>query len=66
MMEAQSGAIRLLVIKTGHRLSGKEVQISTSQVDRIGYDESTVFVNLTREAVEQSSAHHQVSDGAAD
>jgi len=66
MMDAQSWAIRLLVIKTGHRLSGKEVQISTSRVDRISYDESTVFVSLTREAVEQSSAHHLVSDGAAD
>ena len=57
MMDAQSWAICQLVIKTGHRLSGKEVQIPTSQVDRISYDESTVFVNLTGEAVEKSPAH---------
>ena len=35
MMDAQSWAIRQLVIKTGHRLSGQEVQIPTCKVDRI-------------------------------
>jgi sporulation protein YlmC with PRC-barrel domain len=58
IIDAQSWAIRQLVIKTGHRLSGREVQIPTSKVDRISYEESTVFVNLTREAVEQSPEHH--------
>ena len=58
MMDTQSWAIRQLVIKTGHRFSGKEVQIPTRAVDRISWDESKVFVNLTREAVEQSPAHH--------
>jgi hypothetical protein len=57
MMDDQSWAIGQLVIKTGHRLSGKEVQIPTRNVDRISYEDSTVFVNLTREAVEQSPAH---------
>lgn len=61
MIDAPSWAIRQLVIKTGHLLSGKEVQISTSTVDRISFDESTVFVNLTRETIEQSPAHHLVS-----
>jgi hypothetical protein len=50
-----------LVIKTGHRLSGKEVQIPASAVDRISYEESTVFVNLTRDAVEQSPAHYMAA-----
>jgi sporulation protein YlmC with PRC-barrel domain len=58
MMDARSWAIRQLVIKTGHRLSGSEVEIPMSKVDRISYEESTVFVNLTRKAVEQSPAHH--------
>jgi hypothetical protein len=64
MMDAQSWAIRQLVIKTGHRFSGKEVQIPTSQVDRISYEQSTVFVNLTTEAVEQSPAHQLAPDDA--
>jgi hypothetical protein len=32
-MDDQSWAIRQLVIKTGHRFSGKEVQIPTSRID---------------------------------
>jgi hypothetical protein len=65
MMDDQSWAIRQLVIKTGHWLSGTEVQIPTSKVDRISYEESAVFVNLTMEAVEQSPAHHLTPAGAA-
>jgi len=58
MMDDQTWAIGQLVIKTGHRLSGKEVQIPAGYVDRISYEESTVFVNLTSEAVEQSPPHY--------
>ena len=57
MMDDQSWAIRQLVIKTGHRFSGKEVQIPTSQVDRISYEESTVFVKLTMEALLNRGPH---------
>ena len=65
MMDAQSWAIQELVIKTGHRFSGKEVQIPTHMVDRISYPDSTVYVNLTSEAVRQSSAHQLAPDRAA-
>ena len=57
MMDAQSWAIRQLVVKTGPRFSGKEVEIPTRAVDRISWDESKVFVNLTKDAVEQSPVH---------
>ena len=66
MMDAQSWAISQLVIKTGHRFSGKEVRIPAGKVDRISYDESTVFVKLTVAAVEQSPAHQLALVGAAD
>jgi hypothetical protein len=65
MIDAQSWAIRQLVIRTGHRFSGKEVSIPTAKVDRISYEDSTVFVNLTREAVEQSSAYDLALAGVA-
>jgi hypothetical protein len=65
MMDDQSWAIGQVVIKTGHRLSGKEVQIPVNKVDRISWDESKVFVNLTKEAVEQSPAPHLAPAGAA-
>jgi hypothetical protein len=57
MMDGQSWAIGQLVIKTGHRFTGKEVEIPVGKVNRISYEASTVFVNLTRQAVEQSPAH---------
>jgi hypothetical protein len=65
MMDDQTWAIRQLVVKTGHRFSGREVQIPTSQVGRISYEASTVFVNLTTEAVERSPAHHSEPVGSA-
>ena len=64
MMDTQSWAIRQLVIKVGHRFSGKEVLIPTGDVDRISYQDSTVFVSQAREAIEQSSAHHMAAIGA--
>jgi len=65
MIDAQSWAIRHLVIKTGHRFSGKEVEVPTIKVERISWDESKVFVNVSKEAVEQSPPHHLDPVGAA-
>jgi len=53
LMDARTWAIHQLVAKTGHRFSRSEVQIPTSQVGRISYDKSTVFVSLTSKAVEE-------------
>jgi hypothetical protein len=64
IVDAESWAVGQLVVKIGHRFSGKEVQIETGKIDRISYEKSTVFVNLTKEAVEQSPAHHLVPAGA--
>jgi hypothetical protein len=54
LMDDKSWAIGELVIKIGHRFTGKEVTIPVKAVERISYDESMVSVNLTKEAVEQS------------
>jgi sporulation protein YlmC with PRC-barrel domain len=61
MMDNESWVIRSLVVKTGHRFSGNEVQIPVNKVDRISYEKSTVFVNLTKEAVEQSPPTHLIA-----
>jgi sporulation protein YlmC with PRC-barrel domain len=66
MMDPESWAIRQLVIKIGHRFSGKEVEMPVSKVDRISYEESAVCVNLTLEAVEQGFAHDLAPVGAGD
>jgi hypothetical protein len=49
-------AIRDLEVETGHWYSGKSIKVSPGQIERISYDESKVFVNLSKaEALE----HHQ-------
>jgi uncharacterized protein YrrD len=65
MMDAQSWAIGQLVIKTGHRFSGKEVLIETKNVSRISYDESTVFATQTVAPVPSSSAANLAPVGVA-
>jgi sporulation protein YlmC with PRC-barrel domain len=66
MVDDRSWAIAELVIKTGHRFTGTEVLIPTRTVQRISYPDSTVYVNLTREAVERSPMHKLAPVGAAD
>jgi hypothetical protein len=56
-VDDKSWAICKLVIKIGHRFTGREVQIPMGEVDHVSYEDSMVFVNLTKEAIEQSSAH---------
>ena len=64
MMDASNWAIGQLVIKTGHRLSGDEVLLPTKDVDRISYEESTVFATPTGAAAAQSAAPHLTPAGA--
>lgn len=63
LMDDHSWAITHLAVKTGHRFTGREVQIPVSQIDRISRAESTVYVKLTREAVEQSPEHRLIPNG---
>ena len=63
-MDAESWAVGQLVVKTGHRISGKEILIPTKQVDRISYEKSTVYVTLALEAAAPGSAHALAPIGA--
>jgi sporulation protein YlmC with PRC-barrel domain len=65
MMDDKSWAIHQLVGKIGHRFTGKEVQLPMSRVEQISYDESTVFVKLTKDAVEKSPEHRLVPNDVA-
>ena len=66
MMDAESWVIDQLVIKTGHRLSGKEMLIETKQVDRISYDESTVFAHANAKAAGQRATNRLAPIAEAD
>jgi hypothetical protein len=63
MMDAESWTIDQLMVKTGHRLSGNETLIETKRVERISYDESTIFARPDVEASEQSPASHLAPAG---
>jgi len=65
LMDTRSWAILQLVIKTGHRFSGKEVSIPTAKVERLSYEDSSVFVGLTKKEVEESSACEPIPLSAA-
>lgn len=51
MVDTGSWAIGQLVVKTGHRISGKDILVEMKNVSRISFDESTVFADLTGDAI---------------
>jgi uncharacterized protein YrrD len=54
-------AIRYLVIDTRNWWPGKRVLVSPKWIERISWDESKVFVSLSREAVRQSPEYTEES-----
>jgi sporulation protein YlmC with PRC-barrel domain len=53
-VDDRSWTIRDLVVETGHWYAGKQILISTVKVERISYDESKVYVNLTKADIQQT------------
>jgi hypothetical protein len=64
MVDDRSWAIRELIVETGHWYSGKEILISPSKIERISYEESKVFVNLTKADI-QRTAENEVAKARA-
>ena len=60
IIDDKSWTIRDLIIETGHWYSGKEILIPTSKVKEINYEESKVFVRLTKADIEET-AENEVS-----
>lgn len=58
MIDGESLAIRYLVVETGHWLWGKEIVITPKNIDSISYEESKVFVNVTKEAIQHGREYH--------
>jgi hypothetical protein len=54
------------VVEAGHWYSEKEVLISANNVDRISYEDSTVFINLTRAAVQKTLETSVATAGAGE
>jgi hypothetical protein len=58
LVDNESWEINELVVEAGHWYSGKEIRIAPSKVERISYEESTVFVSLTKEDIERTAEDH--------
>jgi hypothetical protein len=62
LFDDRSWEIRELVVETGHWYSGKEILIPTGKVKRISYNESKVYVALTKADI-QKTAEHEIANG---
>ena len=58
IIDDNSWAISHLVVQTGHWYSCKEIVISPKHIDRISYQESKVFVNVSQEAILEAPQYH--------
>ncbi|HPS31354.1 MAG TPA: PRC-barrel domain-containing protein [bacterium] len=54
ILDEKTWAIRYIVVDTTGWLSGKKVLISPHWIDRISWEESKVFINLTKEMIKAS------------
>jgi hypothetical protein len=54
LVDDRDWSIPALVVEIGHWYSEKEILISSSNVDRVSYEDSMVFVNLTRTEIQQT------------
>jgi hypothetical protein len=54
-VEGWSWGIRELVVETGHWYSGKPILVLPGNIERISYEDSTVYVNLTTEDIEDTA-----------
>lgn len=54
VIDDETWAIRYLVIDSGLWRPGKKVLVSTGWIERVSWDQSELFVDLSREAIRQS------------
>jgi len=63
LIDDMSWSIRELVVETGHWYSGKEILISPDKIDRISYEESKVFVNLSKADIQRTEENEIAQKG---
>jgi len=61
IIDDDTWAIRYLIINTGNVFTGKKVLISPEWIDRISWDDSRVYINLTKEAIKESPEYSDES-----
>jgi hypothetical protein len=61
ILDDKNWAIRYLVIDTGNGLPGEKVLIAPQWIERVGWSESKVFVNLSREMIKRAPEYRENS-----
>ena len=61
IIDDETWAIRYLIIDTTNWWPGKKILLSPRWIDRISWDESTVFIDIPREAIKQSPEYTEES-----
>ncbi|MGO9953094.1 MAG: PRC-barrel domain-containing protein [Dissulfurispiraceae bacterium] len=61
IIDDETWAIRYLIIDTQNWWPGEKVLVSPKWIERVSWDESKVFVNLTRETIKQSPTYTEES-----
>jgi hypothetical protein len=61
IIDDDTWAIRYLLIDTRNWWPGKKVLVAPQWIERVSWDESTVFVNLSRETIKQSPEYTEES-----
>ncbi len=63
LVDQKRWVIRELSVETGHWYSGKEILITPSKIERISYEDSKVYVNLTKADLERTEEKHLATAG---
>jgi hypothetical protein len=64
-VDDRNWAIVELAVETGHWFAGKEILISPAQIERVSYEDSSVFVKLTKAELSRTPEHEVVAAGEA-
>jgi len=64
MVDGKSWAVQQLVVEAGHWYAAKKVLIPTTAVKSMSYEDSEVFVSLTKAAIQHTAEQEVVKAGA--
>jgi hypothetical protein len=63
LVDPKSWAIRDVLIDTGHWYSEKQILIATDKIEAISYQESKVFVTLTKTDLQRTAENRLAKAG---
>jgi hypothetical protein len=63
MVDTKNWAIGALAVEAGHWYSGKEILIPPTKIERISYEDSKVFVSLTKADIQRTAENDLAKAG---